>query len=285
MESTQSPLARAEEAARRVAASTSEAVQRLAKESSGLRRFTQSHSNKEPTLSSPGTSPLSMHDTELVNGDTLPLTGIHRPASLDSLPHLSPLQMAQYTAEKVAVSTGKAVRTLTLDFTSKKLQTNNGIEESNAHLPTYLQNGELGNRLLKTNSEPSLVDGRTPTYPVSAHHSSDKTARDDLSSLLHSFTHYPSPGDRTLHNGSIDSDSEDTDYDSPPPNSSPPQSNISPPVRGGGKGLNLFSLHRPSDINFPDGCSPLEKVTHTAERVSNSTGVAVLKLSGSLSSQ
>ena len=290
MDSTLSPLARAEQAARRVAMSTGEAVQRLANESSGYRRVTESHSNKQTSPSSADTSPFSMqHDKELVSGaaEIFPLSGIHRPASLDNIHRLSPLQMAQYTAKKVALSTGKAVRTLTLDFTSKSLETNHGAEQSNTHLPAYLQNGELGNRLLKTNSEPSLVDRRTPTHPFTmVHHSSDKNTRDHLSSLVNSFAHHPTSGNQThLHNGSVDSDSEDTDYDPPTLNTSPPSSYMSRPVRGGGKGPDLLSLHRPSDTDFPEGYSPLEKVTHTAERVSNSTGVAVLKLSGSLSSQ
>ena len=102
MDSTLSPLACAEQAARRVAVSTGEAVQRLANESSGYRRVTQSHSNKQTSPSSADASPFSMqHDTELVSGaaEAFPLSGIHRSASLDNNHHLSPLQMAQYTAE------------------------------------------------------------------------------------------------------------------------------------------------------------------------------------------
>ena len=179
-----SPLAKAELTASHVAQSTGKAVERLATDASILKQSPLTHTTPSPSEQ----PPLS---------DTLQST------------HLTPLERAQHTAEKVAESTSHAVRKLTQDFATRSLK--------ETRFPDHIRNEDL-----ETSSEPSLLTGGG-----------------------HSTEHHISPR--------LDHSSGHTSYHQ--------------------------SL---GDLTHPDGLSPLEKVTHTAERVAGSTGVAVVKLSGSL---
>lgn len=229
------PLDRVEQAARQVAESTGAAVQRLARESPATKSSLMD-SPRDKLLSRPMKTSLPTRQ---------PFSGVHRPVSLDNLSSLSPLQMAQYTAEKIAMSTGRAVRTLTLDFTSRTLQ-------NDQHSPeVHTQYDGAGQGLVKTSSEPTLADQRTYIQRFDS---------PGVSGLTHSHTNHSSQSPAPSHMDSSDSLSASLEE--------------SPSHKVGRKG----DINQSSDIYFPEGYSSLEKVTHTAERVSSSTGAAVGKL-------
>ncbi len=197
-----SPLARAELTAIQVAQSTGEAVQRLAKDTSLLKHTPANpHSTAEQTVDSS---------------------------------QLSALEMAQNTAERVARSTGEALRTLTHDFAART--------QGSSRFPNHVRNGDL-----EASSEPSLLTGGGySALPARL------TDRFEQRSSLQGMNGLGVTEGKT-----------------------------STPQQEGRVGLQSF--HRSlGSLSFEEGLSPLDKVIHTAEKVAGSTGVAVVKLSDSL---
>ena len=188
--------------AKQVAQSTGEAVQRLANDASLLKHTAANpHSTAEQTIDSS---------------------------------QLSALEIAQNTAERVARSTGEALRTLTHDFAARTL--------GSSRFPNHIRNGDL-----ETSSEPSLLTGGG--YSVLPARLTDRF--EQRSSL------------RGLNGLGVT------------------EGRTSTPQQEGRVGLQSF--HRSlGNLSFEDGLSPLDKVTHTAEKVAGSTGVALIKLSDSL---
>lgn len=174
-----------------VAQSTGEAVQRLAK------------------------------DDSLLQSDSRTPTG-HTP----DLMHLSALEMTQHTAERVARSTGEALKTLTHDYAAKTLQ--------NSQFPDHVRNGDL-----ETSSEPFLLTGG---------------------------------GFRVLSARLADQYQSLRELNTAEETATPQQNDC----------VGLLSFHQSLGSLDMEGLSPLEMVTHTAEKVAGSTGIAVIKLSDSI---
>ena len=155
---------------------------------------------------------------------------------------LSPIQLAQQTAEQVAESTGQAVKTLA---TSQHIHHGNDS-------PQLLQSSITRNQGTMNRTTP--VNVKTP---VNTRHQFQGAE----------FTHQ-----------TVESDSDisvtDTEYSTTevtPPSGS---MNSSP--------AHYALMHTPADISYPPGSSPIERVTYTAEVVADSTSTAVEKLSKSL---
>ena len=221
---------------------------------------------KKPSHSTPSPPPPPASHTH----SPPPLT--HTPATLSPPPHLTPLQLAQYTAERVAESTGKAVQKLALQRVTPE--------------PPE-----------RTLSEPNLSQAPRHWVPLRAKHTSSQHVDSQGYSSGDEDSHVETRQQRVSRkpapaNGASPA-SLPHGVSRLSPQSSPPGlegvgSPLLPPTKHSmttpsPHGVHTSSLHEPASISYPDGCSSAEKAAYTARIVANSTGSAVQKLTDSLS--
>ena len=166
-------------------------------------------------------------------------------------PHnLTPLELAQYTAEQVAHFTGQAVKTLL----SHKLQHTNPSEMS----PSTQAMDSSEGMLSSSEQQPTVTGCSHPT----THCASSSSSGDDEAT-------YSSP----ISNH----------FSAFAPAQTPDQKHST------AKSMVVFKkpsslhgqFHKPAVIEYHEGCSPAEKAAITAQAVASSTSVAVQKLSDS----
>lgn len=236
-----------------------------------VRRRKQSHSNSSPQPTSPVAMSTSRSQT--------PSVPAHNPATLSPPPNLTPLQMAQYMAERVAHSTGMAVQKL-------------GLQKHKPETPE------------RTPSEPNLHHmspqdhvNLPSTQHAASHHTDSKyldsqgySSGDEASNAE---THLPHPPSRPVqpnitnrrstspldveHSPHLATTDTPQQYYSTPLTTSELASQTTPPP------LHTPLIHTPADINYPNGYSSAEKAAYVARLVADSTGIAVQKLSESMS--
>lgn len=174
-----------------------------------------------------------------------------------SPPHnLTPLELAEYTAERVAHFTGQAVKTLL----SHRLQQG----RAGALTPNAQTMDSSPRALLPSEKEPTVIE-----------HTHPKACHDGSSSL---------DDDRPIYDTEIPA----CDPTQPPEEftySNQEYSNAGSTLDSK-QSSHLHSelvdlFHKPAVIQYREGCSPAEKAALTAEVVAGSTGVAVQKLSDS----
>ena len=174
--------------------------------------------------------------------------------------NLTPLELAQYTAEQVARFTGQAVKTLL----SHKLQHTNSssmipstqaVNSSEGMLPPYEQQPAVKGRSPPTshcaNRSSSADDEATYSNPVSNHFSTIGPAQ--------------APKDSTGSDRQYSNAKSTTVFEEP--------STLTSQL--------VNFVHKPAVIEYHEGCSPAEKAAITAQVVASSTSVAVQKLSDS----
>lgn len=226
-----------------------------------VRRRKPSHSTTIPRHTSPAATSTSHSHTHS--------TPAHAPATISPPPNLTSLQMAQYTAERVAHSTGMAVQKLAL-------------QRLKPHTPE------------RTLSEPDLthvtpLDHHSLSLQHSSHHFASKhldsqgySSGDEASNIL---THSPDRiGSTSASYGYSTSPlkhsnplhSTDTPQLSEPPSW---QDETTSPATMPAVSL----IHTPANISYPNGYSSAEKTVYVARLVADSTGTAVQKLSETMS--
>lgn len=230
-------------------------------------RRRKSHSIISPHHTSPAETSTSRSHTRS--------TPVHAPAVLSPPPNLTSLQMAQYTAERVAHSTGMAVQKLAL-------------HRLRPHTPE------------RTLSEPDLTQvtpldhiHRTLSQQPSSYHFTSKhldsqgySSGDEASYIL---THSPSrPGPTStinrhpsspLKHSALYHSTEQYCSESEP--LSGRDETTSPTLNTTGPAAPF--IHTPANISYPKGYSSAEKAAYVARLVADSTGTAVQKLSETIS--
>ena len=218
-------------------------------------------------------------------------TPAHAPAILSPPPDLTPLQMAQYTAERVAHSTGVAVQKLALKrlppdtLPERSLSQPNLTELSQDEVHLRLRPAQHGSSRYKhlqldsqgysSGDEASNVEThlgtRSPDRPVQA-----STTTNGRSPSPQDVEHRPPP--RPIA-------TPQQYYSIPHDNSEPSPSHLDhmhtythPPTRHITPPSNI-----PADISYPNGYSSAEKAAYVARLVADSTGTAVQKLSETMS--
>lgn len=236
-----------------------------------LRRRNPPHSTTSPHHTTPAETSTSRSHTRS--------TPFHAPAVLSPPPNLTSLQMAQYTAERVAHSTGMAVQKLALHRLG----------------PHYTPE--------RTLSEPDLTQvtpldhvHRTPSQQPSSYHFTSKhldsqgySSGDEASYIL---THSPSrpgptsttrhPTSSLKHSAPFRSTDTPQQYCSEPELSSGRDETTSPSLNTTVPAVPLL-IHTPANISYPKGYSSAEKAAYVARLVAESTGTAVQKLSETIS--
>jgi hypothetical protein len=250
-----------------------------------VRKRKPSHRSKSsPRPSSPGTNHSHM---------TPPPT--HVPATLSPPPDLTPLQMAQYTAERVAHSTGVAVQKLALQrlppdtlperslsqpelnlthtSTQDKVQSR-PAQYGSSHHRKHLQ---LDSQGYSSGDEASNVE----THPPGTHSPDGlvqaSTTSDRCSTSPQHVEHRPQP--HTI-------DTPQQYYSIPYDTSEPSPFHLDHTHNTHTHSSTLHTTpisHTPADISYPNGYSSAEKAAYVARLVADSTGTAVQKLSETMS--
>ena len=237
-----------------------------------------------PTPHTPPQSPNSHHHAP-------PSSLANKPASLPIPPpsHLTPLQLAQYTAERVAWSTGRAVQKMALrkltsepperalsepnlsllpgvegaalsrDCTDSMLRHDQCISTDSMlhHYSSGELNSESGAGGQQTHTRESGRDGVWGYHTPPSHH--EREARDLISQKLPHL----SPTAAAVRDPATPP--------TPPPSHKTPSPAHTPPP------------HQAAIITYPDGCSSAERASYLARIVASSTRSAVQKLSDTLS--
>ena len=237
-----------------------------------VRRRKPSQSASSPRATSPATESASHSRT--------PSAPAHTPATLSPPPNLTPLQLAQYTAEKVAQSTGMAVQKLAL----QRLKP--AVPERTLSEPDL-------NRVSPRDRVHSTASKYASSHNIDSKNldSQGYSSGDEASNAEASLPHSPS----RLAQPSTDDRSSASPLDvrlSPylqttpkPPHQSPPTTQFEAPqlTPTNPPTLHTTPLHTPADIRLPGSYNSAEKAAHVARIVADSTGSAVQKLTNSLS--
>ena len=181
---------------------------------------------------------------------------IHRPADINPPPNLTPLELAQYTAERVAQSTSEAVEKLAVQVQARSPQE---LKITPATIPGSPQEASKVDEIhdAEANHTDKVLqncNGHVLATPVEAN---------DTVPLTHPSRHH---NQTELQVHPVESHSHSTQ-------SSPAH------------GWSADCLHHPASIEYPEGYSPAEKMVYAAQLVASSTSVAVQKLSSSLVEQ
>ena len=185
---------------------------------------------------------------------TSPLHDIHKPADINPPPNLTPLELAQFTAQHVAHSTGKAVEKLAL----QKFQ-------GGASIPGERGPDDHHQRLKSGGSDHVTVNITQQGGHIISDDSSDILATRNISSI------HAMPEDWTTERSPPGQSKEGSSY-----------SKVEPSTESARIQYSDQFLHNPARIHYPEGSSPAEKAAYAAEIVAGSTSTAVQKLSGSL---
>lgn len=221
---------------------------------------------RKPTTSSHHTSPAATSTSRSHTRST----PVHAPAILSPPPNLTSLQMAQYTAERVAHSTGMAVQKLSLHRLRPHTPERTLSEPDLTHVTpldhvhrtlsqqpsSYTKH--LDSRGYSSSDETSYILTHSPSHSTSA------TNRHLTSPLKHSAPFHSTDTPQQYCQDSEPSFGKDMTT-SPPLNSTVPL------------------IHMPANISYPNGYSSAEKTAYVARLVAESTGTAVQKLSETLS--
>ena len=168
-------------------------------------------------------------------------------------PHnLTPLELAQYTAEQVAHFTGQAVKTLL----SHKLQHTNPSEMS----PSTQAMDSSEGMLSSSEQQPTVT---TCSHPTAAHYDSSRSSADDEATYSSPISNHFSAFAPAQTPKGLDQKHSTA--------KSMAVFKKSSPLHG--------QFHKPAVIEYHEGCSPAEKAAITAQVVASSTSVAVQKLS------
>ena len=203
---------------------------------------------------------------------------IHSPATINPPHNLTPLELAQFTAAQVAQSTGEAVEKLA----AQKLQHGGTPHEQNESHQQYV--GDHVHTPLKSRSPESEQDAG-PSSERRKHLQQGNAKTSTINSVGTKSTPVGPSTQVSRHTEPLEHvdrrvGSADSDGDACPIGSiSPIASAESSPCYG----QLANSLHSPANVNYPEGYSPAEKAAYAAEIIAGSTGVAVQKLSTSLS--
>ena len=187
---------------------------------------------------------------------------IHRPADINPPPHLTPLELAQYTAERVARSTSEAVEKLAIQVRARSPQ-----EQKPTHVTsTALPESDPPQEASKIDEIHDTKANHTGKHlqDCNGHVLANPVESTDTVPLTHPSSHHSQSGLtelQVIH--PVESHSHST-------HSSPAH------------GWNADFLHHPANIEYPEGYSPAEKMVYAAQLVAGSTSVAVQKLSSSL---
>ena len=184
-------------------------------------------------------------NASLKSNDVNQSSVIHRPAELDMPPNLTPLQQVEYTAEQVAHSTGEAVEKLAA-------QSRSISSEDRSQAPTHYT-------LLTRVSSDQMPK-----------HAKRKRVRERNRALANGPIPYPQTSE-------TESDSDFNTASSRSKKSTPTHSAAKTGTAG-----TLNAMHTPATLTFIEGSSSVEKMTHTAEVVAQSTSKAVQSLSSTL---
>ena len=178
-----------------------------------------------------------------------------------SSPHnLTPLELAQYTAEQVAHFTGQAVKTLL----SHKLQHTNPSPMIPSTQAVYSSEG-----MLPPYEQQPTVEGCSP--PTSHCASSSSSPNDEATYSNPVSNHFSIVGPSQTPKDSTGSDKKYSNAKSTIVFKEP--SSLTSQL--------VNFVHTPAVIEYHEGCSPAEKAAITAQVVASSTSVAVQKLSDS----
>ena len=180
---------------------------------------------------------------------------IHRPADINPPPNLTPLELAQYTAERVAQSTGEAVEKLAVRVQVRSPQEQKHTQVTSAAIPESKSPHEASKNGLVLAPSMEMTDNTSPTLP-SSHHNSNCCNKEALQLNME-----PELTEVQVH-----------------PKASHSHSTQSSPADG----WFANSPHHSANIEYPEGYSPAEKIVYAAQVVAGSTSLAVQKLSSSL---
>lgn len=209
---------------------------------------------------------------------------------------LTPLELAHITAERVAHSTGEAVKKLAMHGPR--------LRHSEGHFLPQAQAGNNENTSSKNTKTSTAHQPVSPNMGLSpiqlAHKTAEQVAESTGQAVKklatsqhihynvtpHSLVrnqgttngHRSSNTHHRNHQNETDSDSSvsDTDY------STTDATSPSHSIQQHSSPAHYTLVHTSADVHYRDGSSPIERVTHTAEIVADSTSIAVEKLSKSL---
>lgn len=223
----------------------------------GIAADTSSDSDTEPYIrTARQRQPRHTRQSKQPESSKTTLHSVHQPAAITPPPNLTPLELAEYTAEQVALSTGKAVEKLAAQKTKPGPQQTNGVVlQSEQHLSSH------------TPVQPDITVGIAP--------SSLKHDTSTGQSSQVAIKHDDSGGDDLAQDSSLHSYAKASNLS---PNTSPFHLTETSPAHSR---LSDF-LHHPAHIEYPEGTSSIQKALLVAEVVADSTGAALQKLSDSL---
>ena len=170
--------------------------------------------------------------------------------------NLTPLELAEYTAERVAHFTGQAVKTLL----SHRLQHG----KAGALSPNAQTMDSFARALLPSEKEPTVIEH---THPRACHDSSSSSDDDRVIYGPQTPTFDATQPPEEFTDSNLEYSTSESALDSK--EASPFRTQL------------VDLLHSPAVIQYREGCSPAEKAALTAQVVAGSTSVAVQKLSDS----